>query len=726
MRIKRIAAAILAAATLGTVLSSCSQSNADSLLSFNEAEKPKTIVYSSSVEGSALTIYVDANADVSGDGSENSPFKTISEAQVKIRELKAGEGLPAGGITVFVNDGEYKITEALTFTEEDSGTEECPITYVSESEFGAVVTGGLVLSAKDFEPIDADEKGKLIDSSAKENVVKVDLSKYGVEPSDINLSMEVFVDGNRAKISRYPNEGYVRTVSTIDRTESGDVYGRIEYNGRENFYARIFTLKEEVFDRISLWSSFENIYAQGYFRWSWSDSTTLIESFDKERLEVTLTNMPGYGISNGAPFYFFNVYSELDMENEFFIDKDTGVLYLYVPENFDTAEIVVSTLTENMVNVSNVTDLTFKGLHFTATRAGCMNIAGERITVDNCKISNIRTYAITANGNNITVQNSELASLGTYGITITGGNTETLTPSGNLIHNNYIHDFSQIQRTYTPAVDLYGCEIIVSHNEICGSPHMAARWSGPKHVLEYNEVYNVCFETSDCAAFYAGRNYTSYGCVMRYNYFHDIGSGTSYAHAIYWDDGLSGQSAYGNLIVNTSRSGFLIGGGRDNTVENNLMINTKSHPISYDQRSRIEMLESRDMAMTDGILATRNEYWIKEFPIYGQIIPWSTAYEGDRDDPLMSANPANSFVRNNISYTASDYTIGKSAGNMTHEIAKDVPKFAVLENNPIISNDHSDIPGWENEDFTFIEKAKALELCPDFEPLPIDQMGRID
>ena len=38
----------------------------------------------------------------------------------------------------------------------------------------------------------------------------------------------------------------------------------------------------------------------------------------------------------------------------------------------------------------------------------------------------------------------------------------------------------------------------------------------------------------------------------------------------------------------------------------------------------------------------------------------------------------------------------------------------------------TDIPGWENEDFTFIENAKALELCPDFEPLPIDQMGRID
>ena len=282
-----------------------------------------------------------------------------------------------------------------------------------------------------------------------------------------------------------------------------------------------------------------------------------------------------------------------------------------------------------------------------------------------------------------------------------------------------------VDRTYTPAISVYGCGTIVSHNEICESPHEAITWSGPSHIFEYNEVYNVCLETSDCAAIYAGRNYTSYGCVIRYNYIHDIGSGTALAHAIYWDDGLSGQSAYGNIIANTSCLGVLIGGGRDNTVENNLIINTYSHPISFDQRSRIEMLESRDLAMTEGLISTKNEYWVKEFPIYGQIIPWTTAYEGDKDNPLLSANPANCIIRNNISYTASDYTVGKSAGNLGFDIAIDVPKFSLFENNPVISNDHSDIPGFHNGDYTFIENAKALELCPDFEPIPFDQIGRI-
>ena len=131
------------------MLTSCSQPNLENLIEFYE-EEIKNVTYSSEVEGAALTLYVDANATENGDGSESAPFKTITAAQARIREIKATDGLPAGGIKVLVRDGEYKITESLTFTEEDSGTAESPVTYISENEFGAVLTGGLILSASVF------------------------------------------------------------------------------------------------------------------------------------------------------------------------------------------------------------------------------------------------------------------------------------------------------------------------------------------------------------------------------------------------------------------------------------------------------------------------------------------------------------------------------------------------------------------------------------------------
>ncbi len=747
MAIKRFIALALASLLSASVLASCSQQGTMDKPFVKEDEVKRE--YSSAVEGSALTLYVDGKVETSGDGSEASPFKTIPEAQAKIRELKAGEGLPVGGITVFVKDGEYQLTEGLEFTAEDSGTEECPITYVSESEFGAVVSGGLILSASDFEPISEEEKEKLLDDTAKEKVVKVDLQKKGLTSDIISTvggnAMELFINGERSTLARYPNDGFVKTYIVIDTGDTHQVFTSIDFNNsKDGFYTiegfdysvnnrgGVFKVYDDVFERVSKWSSYNDIYAHGYFKFSWRDSTTRFGNIDVDTGEFTLANAVTYGISKGAPFYFLNVYDEIDSQGEFFIDKEKGILYVYKTEGFEDAEIMISSLQKPIITASDISYVNFKGFSFCATRSNGLNISGNYITVDNCKIFNIRNSAIVANGNNITVQNSECYNLGSYGIILSGGDATTLTPSNNLVYNNYIHDFSVIQRTYTPAIDLSGCGSTVSHNEICNAPHMAVRWSGPNHVMEYNEVYNVCMETSDCSAFYAGRNLVSYGCVIRYNYIHDVGQGDVFAHAIYWDDGLSGQTAYGNICVNTASTAIVGCGGRDNVIENNLIINSAKHPISYDNRTRDEMLDPVECwfthaeEMANAMVATRNDAWIAAFPTYEEIIPWYEGYEGDLDDPKLSGNPANVIIKNNISYTGSDHTGGPSLEIRSNGIADDIFKFSLVSNNPVYVNDHSDIPAWQNETFTFIENAKGLEACPDFKLLPFEEMGRID
>ena len=77
MKFKKLAAIALAATMSATVMTSCSQPNLENLMSFNEAEPAG---YTSVVEGSALTLYVDVNAKDGGDGSEAAPFKTIQAA----------------------------------------------------------------------------------------------------------------------------------------------------------------------------------------------------------------------------------------------------------------------------------------------------------------------------------------------------------------------------------------------------------------------------------------------------------------------------------------------------------------------------------------------------------------------------------------------------------------------------------------------------------------------
>ena len=80
--------------------------------------------------GTALAYYVSpAGTEGNADGTEALPY-TLEEVRAKIRELKRSEsGLPDGGITVYLKEGTYYFTESFKFTEEDSGTKECTITY---------------------------------------------------------------------------------------------------------------------------------------------------------------------------------------------------------------------------------------------------------------------------------------------------------------------------------------------------------------------------------------------------------------------------------------------------------------------------------------------------------------------------------------------------------------------------------------------------------------------
>ena len=742
--LKKIISIALSSVFAVSMLASCSQRGTMEMKFVEEVQKKE---YSSFVEGSALTLYVDGNVEASGDGSEDSPFKSIPEAQAKIRELKAGEGLPAGGITVLVKDGEYKLTESLNFTEEDSGTAECPITYVSEHELGAFLTGGLILSASDFEELSSEEKDSLIDSSAKEKVVKVDLAKYGIDVATLETigsnALELFIDGERAPLARYPNTDFLRTKEVLDVGDVHEAFTDIDFDERGDAYyvegydpaihnrGGTFTLADDIIERIAKWSTYEDVYAQGYFKWSWSSSTPLIGNINIAESSVTLARTVTYGVSRGAPFYFLNVFSEIDSEGEFFLDKEKGLLYIYKTDDFANVEIMISELQSNVLNASNISNVTFKGFAFCATRAGGVNVSGNNIIIDNCKVFNVRTYGIMANGTNITIQNNEVCNVGTLGISVTGGNQVELIPSGNLVYNNYIHDYAIIQRTYESAIQVFGCAVTVSHNEVCNAPHQAIGWSGPNHVIEYNEVYNVCFETGDCGALYTGRNFVSYGSVIRYNYIHDVGHGDVHAHAIYWDDGLSGQTAYGNILAETSSYAILSGGGRDNIIENNIIINPGREPICYDQRTRFAILDpsawfTHNEEMSRVLEYTRNEAWIEAFPIYGQIIPWYSSYEGDLDDPLLSANPANNSIKNNITYYFNHDTTEADKTSTKYAIEKAIYQFSDVENNFIVSGSFKDFPYWNNGDFTLRENSTAKELCPDFEPIPFDKIGRVD
>ena len=153
-----------------------------------------------------------------------------------------------------------------------------------------------------------------------------------------------------------------------------------------------------------------------------------------------------------------------------------------------------------------------------------------------------------------------------------GGDRKTLTPAGHFAENNHIHHFGRWDRMYRPGVFLSGVGLRASHNLIHDAPHSAILFGGNDHLIEFNEIHNVCQESHDCGAIYAGRSWTLRGHVIQNNYLHHLsGKDGGPCNGIYLDDLFSSATVQGNIFYQVLRPVF-IGGGRDNLLQNNVFV----------------------------------------------------------------------------------------------------------------------------------------------------------
>ena len=77
-------------------------------------------------------------------GTPEKPFASLSAARDAIRRLKRdGVKVP---VEVIVQAGTYYLAEPLAFGPQDSGTQECPITYKAADSVKVVFSGGKPLT----------------------------------------------------------------------------------------------------------------------------------------------------------------------------------------------------------------------------------------------------------------------------------------------------------------------------------------------------------------------------------------------------------------------------------------------------------------------------------------------------------------------------------------------------------------------------------------------------
>jgi len=442
-----------------------------------------------------------------------------------------------------------------------------------------VLSGGAVLST--WLPVSDAAFASRLAPGARGKVMVADLAAHGAPAIGELVSrgappIEVFFRGERMPLAAYPSEGWLRIADVpqsgpkmlnpglarekrFDGVPVGRHFGRIRYPG----------------DRPSGWSDANEIILHGYWTWDWSESYQRVARIDRAKREVSVAEPHHpYGYTRNQRIRFLNVLEEIDRPGEWCMDRKAGKIYFWPPAEPDPSDVEVSALTGPLLELDGVSDLSIEGFALSGGRGeGAVLKDCRRAAIDGCVFFNLGGTAVSVEGGSGSgVRDSDIFDVGMGGISLSGGDRKTLAAGGNFAANNHIHRFGRWVRTGQVAVRVSGVGQTVDHNLIHDAPHEAIYLSGNDHLIEYNEIHDVCLETGDSGALHTGRDWTWRGNVIRNNFFHDLkGPGLHGVMAVYLDDWASGFTVTGNAFVRSGRS-VMIGGGRDNAVTNNIFI----------------------------------------------------------------------------------------------------------------------------------------------------------
>lgn len=548
---------------------------------------------------------------VSATPGENT-FPTLEAARDAIRDLKkSGSGLPEGGVTVEIPSGAWRLEKSFILDERDSGAEGAPVVWRGSGAEVTVLRGGLILDARDFGPVTDAAILKRLPEAVRGKVLQADLKNQGVSGlGEMPLSghgmeflekatvfrsglpaIEVFRNGKALPLARWPDEGYatiqdVVEVGSIPRLWQEDMIGKTSsFFGEGKGYlppeARENPPKGFAFaigeDRAGRWREAKEAMLFGYWYHNWSDQTVQLAGVDEQGV-VRSVQPSAYGIRAGQRFYVYNLPEELDAPGEWYLDRESGILYL-LPSGKGAGRLEISLLTEPLVRLRNVSNVVFEGIGFAVSRGPGVEISGGAGNViRQCDFRQLASNAVTVSGGqNHVIASCRIEGTGAGGIFLSGGDRQTLAPAGHRAEGNTITDFSRLVKTYSPAIDIKGVGISATANRISQGPHVGIRFGGNDHLIEGNNISRVCLEADDMSAVYAGRDVSARGSVIRGNFIHDLPPPVGFAkplgcHGVYLDDQFSGTRVEGNVFSNVGGLNVVINGGRDNVVTGNTFL----------------------------------------------------------------------------------------------------------------------------------------------------------
>lgn len=509
----------------------------------------------------AVRIGVSADGDDAAEGTLGHPFATLARARDEVRRQIA-LGRAGFGISVELAPGYYRQAECLDLGPEDSGVPGRPVVWRAMKRGAVRLSGGWKVPG--LEPHHG-------------SVMKCDVKAAGYphwnerrpqigrcfRPCPVNCLYE---GGVRLTLAREPNDGFFRVPGKDPDgswLKSGFAYD--ETKGTS------FAIDSRL--AVGL-AKDPNAMASGYFGALWSDETSYVK-INADTAIASLLDSREH-VQDYAPYFILNALPLLDAPGEWFLDPESGMLYVWP---MGKGELMLSSLDEPLLRMDGAHDLRIEGFLMEGGRLEAAVATNcERIAFVRNEIRNFGTNGLVIqNSREMTVGECVIHSTGHLGVAVSGGDRASLTSGENLVRGNDIYDVSALWRTYAPCLQVEGVGCLIFGNYLHDVPSSVIRLEGNDHVFMHNLVERAVTESDDQGAADIYLDPTYAGCRFAENVWVDIGRRIAFPGsgraAIRLDGNVSGMTIERNRFVRCGDMLFgaiNVNGGRNNVIRDNV------------------------------------------------------------------------------------------------------------------------------------------------------------
>ncbi len=510
-------------------------------------------------------------------GQTDGPFATLSRARDAVRELNTNGPLRQP-VKVMVRAGTYYLDQTLVFGPQDSGTADCPVSYLAYPGETPVLSGGKAISAQ-WQPHQGAIQVCVIPEVMQGNWYFRQLS----------------IDGKRQKRSRTPDQGEYLREDALSETS--------------------FKFSE---GHMRKWHNLDDVEVLVFH--SWNESRFRIASLDETERVVQFRDPKARhtigwtGAGGPNRYYIENTLEGVTQPGEWYLDRQTGKLYYWPQDKQPDKCLIVAPVLQQLIRFAgdvdqgkyveylNVSGFTLSDTDWSLPENGYPDCGDVGDIVDpsavtfqaarfcrftNNRIKNTGTYALEVTGDGNVLSENEIYDTGGGGIISRSYGKER-----NVISYNHIHHCGLVYPS-SVGINIDDGGGTVTHNLIHDITHSGVygrHWGTATQakerrnqeqglVIEFNEIFNVVLNINDGAGIFIRDS----DIVINNNLIHDVYAGGERCPGwgIYLGCETRNTKVTNNVVYRTLENVHVWYFDRNILIENNIFVGSRKCQINY-------------------------------------------------------------------------------------------------------------------------------------------------